>query len=87
MLLLLIKNFNVTNSFLEDINVFYAIIDSMNNFSGSEVSYKKIHEELNACIGTLDEKIDGMIEKHEKDFMVAYRVCSHIYIIFFRVIC
>ena len=27
-------------------------------------------------IGTLDEKIDSMITKHEKDFMAAYRVCN-----------
>lgn len=36
--------------------------------------YRRIHTELNAMIGTLDQKIDSMIGKHEKDFMAAYRV-------------
>lgn len=36
--------------------------------------YKQIHCEINEVIGNLDEKIDNMIVKHEKDFMSAYKV-------------
>jgi len=36
--------------------------------------YKLLHNEINDVIDNLDEKIDDMIVKHEKDFMAAYKV-------------
>lgn len=52
----------------------------LNNFNVENTSgdYKVIHQEIHNVIEDLDEKIDGMIVKHEKDFMAAYRVNSYI---------
>ena len=48
--------------------------------------YKVVHEELNRMIGLFDEKVDKMVEKHEKDYLSAFRVSFKNILIFYRAI-
>lgn len=38
------------------------------------MTYQELHKELTDVIGVLDEKVDGVLERHEMDFFAAYRV-------------
>lgn len=45
---------------------------------GQKLTYQQLHKQLTDVIGVLDEKVEGVIERHELDFFAAYKVI-HIY--------
>lgn len=50
--------------------------------SKKEKNYLQIYQEINDVISVLDEKVDGVIERHENDFLAAYRVSGFIHLSF-----
>ena len=68
--------------------LFFFFTTTLDSMMDQSSDYRRIHIELNAMIGTLDQKIDSMIGKHEKDFMAAYRASLfYSYLFYFRDTC